>query len=401
MEETETKVGKKMEVGEKVENEEKVSEINKAKLELAGKVIDELADTLKPHRVENGGPVWYLYATVTLDRKEETVLAQNGVDYAHHPKVTNGNEVNYKIPIYPEDVKRFNEYMYVQNNNVYLYNIGEKLGVRYSKDWKTGQIDFNPKGYADEAKVSAPEGVCVSCCNESVEIGLDCLRSVIRDAIREKKGIITDEEARAVLIEMLQRYDEFVKKLPELKEKLRKEIREDFEKKYKERKKAEEECKAAEEEEKRKKMETLLSKQWIKQLKEKIDIESARMQEIERFKKTYELTDEELQMNETYKRPYVRITAKIDLRPLGIDRTLYIRNYIPDHWLDTDNMGESVFSDYAQEVARTLAEILGYEVLVFDDQEDDECRYNAYLAVVKEDNYDTIEVASQEIDDCY
>ena len=357
--------------------------------------------------------VWYpLELEVSLGKEQETALARNGIDYKRHPQVVKNEydryHVEYTVPIYPDELDRYKDYIYVEKGQV---KVKEKWGINrvyYAYDNDDTNLVFWDENKEEYKKLPREDSVDCKIPPKynylSFRFDKGDIETAISLEIAKQGKILATEEARAITLEVLKQIkdykDNWQENAKECKEKIRAEFEERRKKREEERKKAEQEKKEKEEKE-RKIREALLSKDWVKQLKEKMDISDKRQKEIERFKNKYGLIDEELQISETSEKPYVHITAKIDLRPIGIDRTLYIRNYLPDQFANVDEVGKEVFSDYSQEVASKLAEILDHEIVVFDDSEDDEYKYNAYLVVVDKGNHDNIEVASTEIeDDC-
>ena len=122
-------------------------------------------------------------------------------------------------------------------------------------------------------------------------------------------------------------------------------------------------------------------------------MESLKQKEMQRFKEKYALSDEEIETWDISNKPYIHMEASIDLRPLGISRTVIIRNYA-SYEGEVDGYAE-YFSDLSWMIAEILAKHFNGEIKVYGDHED----YPSTVYLVVQAQGDFLEVASSDVDD--
>ena len=367
---------------------------------MAEKEVGSMEKAKGGENVENKEVRWPLRIEATLSSAAETALAKNGIDYKHDSRIVNGNTFVMEIPIYPDDMKKY-EALYVEKGQAKIRSYWQPYKLWYCVNSKKPDAfllegDDCPEGYyKDDSWLNVSKRYPLL--GEGGTNDFD-IKDINRNIIKwiEEHGQLPDRDtARDIVIKTLEQFKDYMEH--------RKEMFEEYVAKKKEKmirdreewlakKKAEEERR---EREKQEKINTLLSKPWVQKLKEAFEVEEVRNKEIQRFKQKFGLTDEDIDIINTYNKPYVHITAKIDLRPIGIDRTVYIRNYYPDEWNEAGG-DRDYFSDYANTVADKLAEIFGGDVVVFTDEDDDYAEFNVWLVVTLEGN-DNIEVADRKI----
>jgi len=370
--------------------------------------VENMENQKGGENVENKEAWWPLELEVRLDSKAETELAKNGVDYREDERVSKNQYgdyiVHYEIPMTSEEIKRY-DVLSIRDGAVIVGEYGYITRIRYEtrgadvvfEDEEEINIHIARNHYFDVPEKYKRLHEALS---SDDSFGKHTLSVAILGEITRKGRLLSTEEAKQVVIEVLEELRDFLEHYDEIITEVKEEIREKHRKEYEENRKKIEEQEKREREEKQKKIEALLSKPWVQKLKESFEIDEVRKREIQRFKEKYHLSDDELQIVETYNKPYVKITAKIDLRPIGVDRTVYIRNYYPDEWYEFSETGRGHFSDYANNLADKLAEIFGGTVGTFTNEDEESCQYNVWLVVALEDN-DNIEVASTEVDECY
>lgn len=356
--------------------------------------------------VENKEARWPLRIEAKLNSEAETALAKNGIDYGHDKRIVNGNTFVMEIPIYPEDLKKYRA-LYISDEQAkirrcwhpykfwYCYNSKKPDGFLLEGDDCPDEYDKEH----DWLNVSKRYPLLGN--GETNDFDIKDINRNIVEWIEENGQLPDRDTARDIVIKTLEQFEDYMEHRKEMFEeyiakKREREIKEQEE--WLAKQKAEEEKR---EREKQKKINAILSKPWVQKLKDAFEVEEMRNKEIQRFKEKFNLTDEEIQVTETYDKPYVHITAKVDLHPLNIDRIVYIRNYYPDEWENMDHEDRDNFSDYANNLADKLAELFGGSVRVFDNRNEGYSSYNAWL-VVGISETDNIEVASREIyeDDC-
>ena len=347
---------------------------------------------------------WPLRIEAKLIPAAETALAKNGIDYGHDSRIVNGNTFVIEIPIYPEDLKKY-RVLYVKKEQVKIHVYWHPYMLKYCEDSKKPDIflsedDKCPKGYSEHfTRINVSKRYPLLGKEESNSFGIDDIERNIVEWIRENGQLPDIDAARDIVIKTLEQFEDYMEHRKEMFEEKLEQIKDKMIKSHEEwlaKQRAEEEQRKKEHE---KEVAALARKPWVKALKNKIDVNQKRNDEITRFKGKFGLTDDELQTVDISDEPYVHITAKIDLDPIGIDRTVYIRNYFPNIWENVDETGREVFSDYSNKVADALAEIFKGDVVVFDNDYEDNEGYNAWLVVAMgEMSDDNIEVASRELD---
>ena len=137
---------------------------------------------------------------------------------------------------------------------------------------------------------------------------------------------------------------------------------------------------------------------WVKQLTEKLQIAETGKTEIDRFCTKFSLAYGDIQVQNIASKPYVRISATVEISAAGNDRRLEISNRTYDQ-VGEDEYSQyksAEFSDFSYAVAKALAEIFQGEVKEIYNYD----RREAYLNV--ECQGDTIQIASTDLesDDC-
>lgn len=347
---------------------------------------------------------WPLRIQVNLSAGAETALAKNGVNYGNDSRVVNGKNFVVDIPVYPKDIGMYRA-LYISDGRAKIHDYFQPYKFDYCINYK------QPDAILNDGKECPAEyhkaGTWISVDDRYPLLGEGALSDFNEKIIAKNvdkwitnNGKLPNKDTiRDIVIKTLEQFEDYMVHRKEIFEeyvaKERERMKKEREQEQKKQREKEEQIKREEQ----KKINALVSKQWIKALKEHFDIDEERNREIARFKKKYGLDDNEIQIYNIPDKPFVHVTAKLDLKPIGINRTLYIRNYILDNWYNMNNTSRSVFSDYSNIIADEIANIFDGFVVVADSQDEDSNCYEAWLLVCSTVTNDSIEIASNEVCD--
>jgi hypothetical protein len=213
----------------------------------------------------------------------------------------------------------------------------------------------------------------------------------------ESDKILTVNDLEAVLTEIIAKKAKLEAEISERTAKWQK-ARAAYTAHLLERKAKEEAEKKAKAEAEQAKAQRMANLPWVKQLTQKLAVESEAEAEIKRFCQKFALQPEDIKTDSISDKPYVRITATVPITVSGMERELKITNKIFSD-VGQDPYSEYLpaeFSDLCHAIAEALAEILNGKVTTIYNYD----RGEAYLNVVT--GSDTIEVASCDLErsDC-
>lgn len=210
----------------------------------------------------------------------------------------------------------------------------------------------------------------------------------------EQDEILTPQTVSQAILQLHKQYNEVKTQLKECLPEWQK-ARKQYEEKLAKQKAEEKAEKEKREAEEKARQERLANLGWIKQLTQKVAIESEKEAEIKRFCEKFELEPTDLQVDDISDKPYVRLSAIIPVTIGGFERTLEITNKVYHDIGENYEWEEPEFSDLCKAIADALAEIFNGEVKIVTDFN----RGISYLNVVA--NGDTINVATAELENPY
>jgi len=332
-------------------------------------------------------PVWYLDFVWEPSDEAMKALAANNI------QVDNKVLLDW-IPFYSEHIMAVKDTIRLDGRRIKLTDVDTEVSVEilYDEDYNEVSEDFPGKKYRQTFSDGMRHHRARPYSN-SVE---EYINTAINEFVVKNGRLPSKEETRDAVLSVLKKLQSEVDSKEEHREALMKRAKQWLKKRRKEheewlkKKQAEEEEKKRKEEEERQR---LLSKPWVKAIYEANEMESLKQKEMQRFKEKYALSDEEIETWDISNKPYIHMEASIDLRPLGISRTVIIRNYA-SYEGEVDGYAE-YFSDLSWMIAEILAKHFNGEIKVYGDHED----YPSTVYLVVQAQGDFLEVASSDVDD--